>query len=172
MIAELVPDTAVGLLFLNSLAWFLCIFLPGTLVQRLSILRFTERGLLFRIRRWEASGAVYRFLGVRYWKELLPDGAGVFREGFRKRHLNEHDEFFLKRFILETCRAEAVHWIILAETPLFFLWNPLPVAYFMIPFSLIINIPCIIVQRYNRPRLRRLLDMERGRERGRYESGS
>lgn len=166
MIPFLVPDSALTLILLNSSAWVLAIFIPGTLVQRLSILRFRERSFLFRIRPWEADGALYRRLGVRVWKDWLPDGAGIFSDGFRKRHITEHDEFYLKRFILETCRAEVVHWIILALTPLFFLWNPLPAALFMVPFSLLINGPCIIVQRYNRPRLRKLLERSRYRDGG------
>jgi glycosyl-4,4'-diaponeurosporenoate acyltransferase len=166
MITFLIPDTLVALILFNSSAWVLAIFIPGTLIQRVSILRFRERSFLFRPRIWEAEGRLYRRLGVRIWKEWLPDGAGIFPDGFRKRHVTEYDEFYLKRFILETCRAEAVHWVILSLTPLFFLWNPLPAALFMIPFSLLINGPCIIVQRYNRPRLRRLLDRSRYRGRG------
>lgn len=165
MIPSLVPQSLRLLILLNSAAWFLAIFIPGAIIQRMSIRRFRERGFLFRIRPWERSGTVYRVLGVRQWKEMLPDGAGIFQDGFRKRHMREHDEFYLKRFILETCRAESVHWVILLETPLFFLWNPLPAALLMIPFSLAINLPCIIVQRYNRPRLRNLLDREQEKER-------
>jgi glycosyl-4,4'-diaponeurosporenoate acyltransferase len=163
MIPFLVPSSAVALVFLNTIAWLVAIFLPGTLIQGMSIRRFRERSFLFRIRAWERSGSIYRFLGVRWWKELLPDGAGIYPQGFKKRRMMEHDEFYLKRFILESCRAEFVHWIILAETPLFFLWNPFPSAFYMIPFSLAINLPCIIVQRYNRPRLRHLINMEKMR---------
>ncbi len=161
MISALVPESLRTLILLNSAAWFLAIFIPGAIIQRMSIRRFRERSFLFRIRSWEQNGRVYRFLGVREWKEMMPDGAGIFQDGFRKRHMPEHDEFYLKRFILETCRAEYVHWVILALTPLFFLWNPLSAALLMFPFSLAINLPCIMVQRYNRPRLRKLLDLER-----------
>jgi glycosyl-4,4'-diaponeurosporenoate acyltransferase len=165
MISALVPGSLRILILLNSAAWFLAIFIPGAIIQKMSILHFRERSFLFRIRSWEESGVLYRTLGVREWKELKADRAGIFQDGFRKRRMHEHDEFYLKRFILETCRAELVHWVILAETLLFFLWNPLSAALLMIPFSLLINLPCIMVQRYNRPRLRRLLDLEQARMR-------
>ncbi len=165
MIPALVPDSPLLLVLLNSGSWFLIMFITGAIIQKMAIRRFRERGFLFRTREWEQHGAVYRRLGVKKWKELLPDGAGIFSDGFRKRHMDEYDEFYLKRFILETCRAEMVHWVILAETPLFFLWNPFSAAPILIAFSLGINLPCIIVQRYNRPRLRTFLNRIQEKER-------
>lgn len=141
----------------NSLAWFLAIFIPGYIIQKIPISRFREDFFLFKIRSWEKNGRLYRSLGIKYWKELLPDGAGIFDNGFRKRQMHGIDELYLKRFILETCRAELVHWVIIALIPLFFLWNPLQVAVWMIPFGLAVNLPCLLTQRYNRPRLQRIL---------------
>lgn len=153
----------LGIIVVNSVAWFLAIYIPGTLIQKLPLRRFREDGFLFRIRRWERNGRVYQAVGIKRWKELLPDGAGLYKDGFRKKRLDLHvvDELYLKRFILETCRAELVHWVIIALIPLFFIWNPSEVAVWMIPFGLAVNLPCLITQRYNRPRMRKI--MQRGK---------
>ncbi|MGC9311870.1 MAG: glycosyl-4,4'-diaponeurosporenoate acyltransferase [Sediminispirochaetaceae bacterium] len=140
----------------NSAAWFLVIFIPGTIIQRLPLRLFREDAFLFRIRRWEREGRIYRSLGIKWWKELLPDGAGIFQDGFRKKRMHGMDQLYLKRFILETCRAELVHWVIIGLIPLFFTWNPLEVAVWMVPFGLLVNLPCLLTQRFNRPRLIRM----------------
>jgi hypothetical protein len=50
-------------------------------------------------------------------------------------------------------RAELSHWLALALLPLFFIWNPWHVALLMIPYAISTNVPYILAQRYNRPRL-------------------
>jgi len=144
------------IILINSVAWFLVIFIPGALIQKIPLPCFREDQFLFRIRSWEREGRVYLGLGIRRWKEHLPDGAGIFDDGFRKKKIRGTDPLYFKRFVLETCRAELVHWVIIALIPLFFLWNPLEVAVWMIPFGLAVNLPCLIAQRYNRPRLQRM----------------
>jgi glycosyl-4,4'-diaponeurosporenoate acyltransferase len=36
---------------------------------------------------------------------------------------------------------------------LFFTWNPWQIALLMVPYAVATNVPCIVAQRYNRPRL-------------------
>src|SRR6056297_2759720 len=148
----------LGIIVVNSIAWFLAIYIPGTLIQKLPLRRFREESFLFRIRHWEQNGRIYQPLGIKRWKEWLPDGAGLYQDGFRKKRLDLHavDELYVKRFVLETCRAELVHWAIIVLIPLFFIWNPPEVAVWMIPFGLAVNAPCLITQRYNRPRLQKV----------------
>ena len=58
----------------------------------------------------------------------------------------------LRRWVIETCRSEFCHWIAIAASPLFFLWNRPAVGFVMIIYSLLFNLPLVIVQRHNRPR--------------------
>jgi len=147
------------IIVINSIAWFLVIFIPGTIIQKLPLGLFHEEGFLFRPRRWEREGRIYMLLGIKRWKEFLPDGAGVFQDGFKKKRIELHklNELYVKRFVLETCRAELVHWVIIALIPLFFIWNPREVAVWMVPFGLEVNLTCLITQRFNRPRLQKIL---------------
>jgi glycosyl-4,4'-diaponeurosporenoate acyltransferase len=64
---------------------------------------------------------------------------------------------YLETFVIETCRAELTHWLAMVPVPVFFLWNKWPVGVFMIFYALAANMPCILVQRYNRARLVRVL---------------
>jgi len=108
----------------------------------------------FRIRNWEYRGRVYkRFFKVRRWKGIVPDGGGLFKGSFPKKNLEGNDPQYLKTFFYETKRAELTHWLAILPAPIFFLWNMWWVGIIMIAYALIANIPCILLQRYNRARL-------------------
>jgi glycosyl-4,4'-diaponeurosporenoate acyltransferase len=113
----------------------------------------------FRPRSWERGGRFYeRWLAVRAWKPLLPDGAALLRGAFPKKRLAAREPAYLARFARETCRGEAVHWVTLAFAPVSFAWNPAWAGWVMVGYAVLANVPCIIVQRYNRARLLRSLD--------------
>ena len=96
-------------------------------------------------------------LHVRRWKDSLPDAAGLFSGGFAKRSLAAAEPDYLKRFIRETWRGELCHWCALAFVPVFFLWTPWWADLICLAYAIAANLPCIIVQRHNRLRLRKLL---------------
>ncbi len=107
-------------------------------------------------RGWERNGRVYeRLLGIKHWKDRLPDAARWFRGGFAKGHLARRDPAYWQRFIRETWRGELCHWCALACAPLFFLWNPWWGDLVIVAYALTANLPCILAQRYNRARLQR-----------------
>jgi glycosyl-4,4'-diaponeurosporenoate acyltransferase len=123
--------------------------------------RFDPLSWLYRPRRWEADGQIYqRWLAVHRWKRVLPDGAALFRRGFRKKRFSSRSPEYLERFRRETCRGELVHWVVMAFGPLFFVWNPPLVGAFMVVYAVLANLPFIVVQRYNRVRLQRVLDRQ------------
>jgi glycosyl-4,4'-diaponeurosporenoate acyltransferase len=100
--------------------------------------------------------AIARLEGVLV-KDRLPDAARWFDGGFAKGSLAAHDPAYLRRFIRETWRGELCHWFALGCVPVFFLWNPWWADMVMVGYAMMANIPCILAQRYNRLRLRRLL---------------
>jgi glycosyl-4,4'-diaponeurosporenoate acyltransferase len=103
---------------------------------------------------WERGGRCYEAkVGIKLWKDKLPDGAAWFGGGFAKGRLGARDPAYLIRFARETWRGELCHWCAIACTPLFFLWNPWWGNAVMITYALASNLPCILVQRYNRARL-------------------
>ena len=99
-----------------------------------------------------------RVVGIRRWKHRLPEAGALFRGGVTKRSLPGSSDDGLWAFVAETRRAELVHWAIPAIVPLFALWNPPWLFAAMVGYAPMANVPCLLVQRYNRARLLRLLE--------------
>ena len=143
--------------------WIIMLNVGGWLIVQLALawvfLRLPLRW--FRsapLHTWEESGRFYqRFLGVKRWKGLLPDGASWFAGGFEKQTLVTETPAYLCRFIAETRSGEICHVCAILATPVFFLWNPWWGNLLVIVYALSANVPCILAQRYNRARLLRLL---------------
>jgi glycosyl-4,4'-diaponeurosporenoate acyltransferase len=125
-------------------------------ITRLSPRHFMRSSPIDRVTRNEAE-FYRRHLHVRRWKIMLPDGAGWIGGKFPRKRLEGRDEDYLSRFVAETRRGELAHWIMMACCPIFFFWNPPWVWPVMVSYAIAANIPCIVVQRYNRAVVFRLL---------------
>jgi glycosyl-4,4'-diaponeurosporenoate acyltransferase len=146
------------LVVVNSVAWLLVYVGLGNLSQRWPDSICSDQRWLFRTRPWEREGAIYDdVLGVKRWKSALPSGATLFRSGFSLTRVLSQDCAYLKRWVRESCRAELTHWLAMLPLPLFFLWNPTAGDVLNVAYALAFNVPCILVQRYNRPRLLAIL---------------
>ncbi len=144
---------------LDVAAWFVVHMGTSLLALWMPDRWFARDSRLYRSRPWEQDGRFYeRWFRIRRWKDRLPDGGRFFRAGFSKRNLAGRHPGYLSIFLLESRRGELTHWIAVLPAPLFFLWNPPGVGWFMLGYALFMNLPCILVQRYNRPRFRRLLE--------------
>ncbi|BBI33629.1 glycosyl-4,4'-diaponeurosporenoate acyltransferase CrtO family protein [Cohnella abietis] len=106
-----------------------------------------------------------RVLKIRKWKDRLPEGSKLFRQAFDKSKLQHKTAVHYRQFILETRRAEWTHSLSILPAPLFLIWNNAIGSGLMIAYSLIANIPFILIQRYNRFRLNRILSHLEGKER-------
>jgi glycosyl-4,4'-diaponeurosporenoate acyltransferase len=138
-------------------AWATVSTAAGYVAHRLPARRFEHDGWLTRPRSREAPRGYERALRIKRWKDRLPEAGALFAGGFSKRALRTRDRGTVERFVVETRRAEHVHWWILASGPLFLLWNPWWLGVAMEAYAVTANVPCIAVQRYNRLRLVRLL---------------
>jgi glycosyl-4,4'-diaponeurosporenoate acyltransferase len=147
-------------ILLDIAAWFVIHMVVVHFALRIPVRYFNPSGVFYRPRNWENKGAVYRnYFKIKRWKKYAPDGAEVFKKrGFPKKKLKNSSAPYLKSFVLETCRAEMTHWVIIFFAPFFFLWNRYWVGWIMIVYALMENIPLIMVQRYNRVRLLNVLN--------------
>ena len=98
------------------------------------------------------------------WKKFSPDGGAYFKEGFSKRHLKEKNLSYYEKFLIETRRAELTHYLQMLPAPIFFLFNPIWVGWFMIAYAILFNIPFILIQKYNQPRITKLIIKTRSRQ--------
>ena len=149
--------TTLPTILLDVAVWLIIHIGVSYLIIHVPLGSFDAGFWLYKQRKWERDGKMYaRIFRLKKWKNRLPDGAALFKKGFPKKHLNEPDAAYLSNFIRETCRAETAHWIMFFLSPVFFIWNPRYVGIVMIMYALLANLPCIIIQRYNRIRLRRV----------------
>jgi glycosyl-4,4'-diaponeurosporenoate acyltransferase len=156
MIVQLSGPWAV---VINITVWLVINLGVGMSTARMKPDSFNPQSWLYRQRIWERGGKTYKArLKVKKWKRLLPAVAAVVKGGFRKKHLENADAAYVWRFILETCRAEFTHWVIFLFALIFFLWNDWWIGLIMVAYGLATNIPCIITQRYNRIRLKRVYE--------------
>ena len=88
----------------------------------------------------------------------MPEAGAIFQGGISKRHLPGRDVAGLQLFVRETRRAELAHWWAMACGPVFVLWNPPLAAGLLVGYGVLINLPFIAIQRYNRFRLLALIE--------------
>ncbi|GAA4692336.1 hypothetical protein [Nocardioides conyzicola] len=147
----------------DIVAWGVFHAATGYAAHRLDDRRLARDGWLLRQRPFEDRGRWYRRrLRIHRWKDRLPDAGDLFRGGMSKRHVPTYDVAGLETFARETRRAELAHWWALFCGPLFVLWNPPLAAVLLIAYGVLVNLPFIVIQRYNRFRIDALMD-RRGR---------
>ena len=153
------------LLVINSVAWFFIHIGIALLMVRIPDKWLAYQANIFRPRTWEKNGEIWQeSFRIRSWKKFLPDGSLFIPSSYDQTHLQGTTEKNLEKFVLETIRAEMTHWLMIPPAFLFFLWNPPWAAYLMILYALVLNLPLIMTQRYNRPRLLRLIKMKTKRK--------
>lgn len=146
-------------------AWLIIHFVVGYGAHRLPLRYVDHDTWLTRERGIERRGRLYvRVFRINRWKRWLPEAGAFFAGGFDKRALPRRDSEYLRRYLAETRRAEVAHWAMMSAAPLFWLWNPWTAALAMPVYAVAVNVPCILSQRYNRIRLRRVLARRERRE--------
>ena len=143
----------------DVLAWGVFHAATGYAAHRLDESRLGRDGWLLRARRFETSGRWYRrWLRIHRWKDKVPEAGGLFRGGVSKRRLPAYDVAGLRLFARETRRAELAHWWAMWCGTAFVLWNPPVVAGLLIGYGVLVNLPFIVIQRYNRFRIQALFE--------------
>lgn len=115
----------------------------------------------------ERYGKVYEQIGIRKWQKAVPDVSRMFPSVAPRKAIDARmSTAEIEDMIQETCVAELTHLLLCAAgIPLFWIW---PGAGGCIMFALDIvfgNLPFILIQRYNRPRLLRYMRLTEARER-------
>ncbi len=143
----------------DVVAWGAFHSATGYAAYRLGDDRLRREGWLLRPRPFEVGGSWYRrHLWIHRWKDKVPEAGGLFRRGISKRHLPAYDDAGLQLFVRETRRAELAHWWAMSCGPLFALWNPPLAAGLLLTYGVAVNVPFIVIQRYNRSRVLALLE--------------
>ena len=145
-------------LLTSGLLWLIGSLLIGGLANRLPASALARDGLLTRPRPWGENTQGYeRRLGIRRWKNRLPDAGDALPGGVSKASLVSRDRQSLERLVAETRRAELVHFALWPLWLITLLWLPPAGVLINLLFATLFNLPCLWLQRYNRLRLQQLL---------------
>lgn len=119
----------------------------------------------YRAAAFEQGGAVYQKVGIRWWKEKLPDMSKLLPGRIPSKRLPASasaDQ--VENMIQETCVAECVHFILcITGLRLLAIWKG-PGGWICYLLYLLGNVPYCIIQRYNRPKLVRIYQKLRAKE--------
>ena len=127
-------------------------------VEKLPERLFYHRKWLYNERKWEKGGGFYQHhFSVKKWKACLPEISEFLNGWFPKKSLNHNDTIYYEKFIAETCKAEFTHWMIIVSTVTFYFWDGFLSSVGITIMAFALNFPYIIIQRYNRPRLIRIM---------------
>ncbi|MCY1153399.1 MAG: hypothetical protein PQJ49_13580 [Sphaerochaetaceae bacterium] len=144
------------------IVWPLIQLIVTLICNLFDVKKFNPNSFFLRCHKWENGGKVYKTIfKIHKWKHLLPDGARVEKNGFEKKYLKTYDKEYIREFIYQTGRAEISHWLQIIPFWVFGFWCPFYIIWLMLLYALLVNIPCILAQRYNRPRLIRVYDIKR-----------
>ncbi len=116
----------------------------------------------FRSFTWEQDGKCYHALSIRQWMHRLPDMSRIMtgcmqmkRKELPKQYLEEDVRWLLD----ETCVAETVHFLLcVVGMHCMELWQGVGGVLFWVLYVVLCNLPYIVIQRYNRPKLTRLYE--------------
>ena len=146
------------LIVVNAAAWAAIQIGVGYFAAKISDERFDPKGAFLKEQHWEQGGEIYeKLFRVRRWKSWLPSGGKIFGI-FSINSFRSADHVYAHKWLVESCRAEFTHWLAMLPALLFFLWNPFSAWMINIIYAICANIPCIISQRYNRPRVMQLMN--------------
>lgn len=113
---------------------------------------------LYREKKWEKGGIIYeRLFLVKKWKDKLPEISDFIKCLFVKKHLKSTKTNYLRKFLLESCKSELTHWLIILSSFTFIFWTDFMSMVRVLIIATILNLPYIIIQRYNRPRIIKLM---------------
>lgn len=114
----------------------------------------------FRALSFENGGHFYRKLGIHRWHKRLPDMSRILPGLMPPKRVVAHISAEQAEIMVqETCIAECIHVVLsLLGLALPFLWPGPGGILFCAVYILAGNVPFILIQRFNRPKLRMLLD--------------
>ena len=106
---------------------------------------------------FENNGAVYEKLGIRKWHKKVPDMSRILPALMPAKNLSGDYGERLPVMIQETCVAEIVHITVsIAGLRCLWMWPGVGGVTVTAIHIILLNLPFILIQRYNRPRLIRL----------------
>lgn len=110
----------------------------------------------FRTYAWEDR--LWKALQIRKWQAKVPDMSRLFKKLMPEKKLTQQTVQELPLMIEETCIAELTHGLLcIAGLALLAIWPGIGGIVLTVIYIVFGNLPFLLIQRYNRPRLQKLL---------------
>jgi glycosyl-4,4'-diaponeurosporenoate acyltransferase len=108
------------------------------------------------------------FFKIKKWKNKVPEYSGrnslsKSNKKFVKKKFESCNINYIREFITATYLGEIYHEMSFLITPFLFFLFPVFISVIFSVILVIINLPCILIQRYNRARLRKLVILKMAR---------
>jgi len=143
----------------NILMWMIFHVSISHIFAGLPLEKINSDSKFFQTARWERGGQIYQdWFKVKSWKGKIPSLGAKTVKSYDLKTVRQMSLDELRLWVKESCRAELCHWALIVPGFLFFLWNDVLVAWIMVAYAFANNLIPIIMQRYNRPRVRRVLE--------------
>ncbi len=126
--------------------------LPGRIFTTPTRLRALQLG---------RGGHVLPKFKIQFWKDKVPDMSQYVKSMFRKKISVFRDFDYINELVLETCVAEFVHWMLVLISPIFLVLMEGIAGWIGTILYALGNLPFVMIQRYNRPRLVRLMTLQK-----------
>lgn len=143
-------SSAFYVIIIGLVTGFIFALIPGKF--------FLKLRRYYNLMAFEQDGRFYsKYFKVHIWKDKLPQFSELTKFGFSKASLNNVSEEYLEQFYIETMRAELSHWFLILISPIYIIFSEKILLTFTILGNIFGNLPFIIIQRYNRGRILKLL---------------
>lgn len=114
----------------------------------------------FKTFPFEQGGQLWnRLFLINRWKGYIPEGECLNKNVYNKHVLKPLTQESVYKMIIEMRRAELVHWLSILPV-IVFVKAPKCIKTINILYALLANVPIILTQRYNRPRLERYYQLK------------
>ena len=124
----------------------------------------------FPYRSYPVEQKLYRALRVKKWQSKVPDMSRIFPALMPAKKLTADTFANRQGMIQETCVAERLHSLrSLTGLACLAIWPGAGGIILTLVYILLGNLPFIMIQRYNRPRLQKLLAMQRRKNERKFE---
>lgn len=149
----------IGAVVISAFAAFVVDAIVAYIIHKMPPKYYSPYKKIFQVGKFERK--IYEFLGVKKWKDIIPEMGQLC--DFKKNKLEStEDNEYLYKFLVETCYAETLHLLsgILGYCIIFI--YPLKYALlFGVPIASVnffLQILPVIIQRYLRPKLLKIYE--------------
>ena len=148
--------------FITTLVMLMVVGVIGFILGELFPRRFVNYNHFpFNDFKWEDGGKFYLKLKINAWKDKVPDMSTFIKGMFYKKNIGQtRSAMYFERFIKETCVAEVVHvGLMFAGFIVFYNYHGYMGLFSSVLFA-VGNVPFILIQRYNRPRFKQIMQRQ------------